>query len=308
MKFNEVAKSWLDSKRGFVKESTISVYDGRLRYHVYPYFEGVDIDTFKKSDAQRFIGHLFEKGLSKRSVKDIEIILKQILSYAADTYDFAVSYQFKLKYPTGNMAPASERELPVYSADDLGEIMRYYRDNPSCRMLGIIITICSGLRIGELCGLRWSDVNFDEGTISVKRTVERIYDYNDQKTKVIIQSPKTVNSCRTIPLPLWLCDIMRSAQGISPDDYYVLTSDRDPIEPRTYRNYYVRVIKEGVGLSRCIKFHGLRHTYATQLITNGADAKSVSAMLGHSTVATTLDIYTHTPMEKRREIANTITL
>ena len=142
--------------------------------------------------------------------------------------------------------------------------------------------------------------------LQVNRTVERIVDYSTGKTKVVIQSPKTINSQRSVPFPSWLAEILISFSAPCRSDYYVISGSDKLIEPRTYRNYYRNLLLKKIGLSRCIKFHGLRHTYASTLITNGADAKTVSTMLGHSSVSTTLDIYTHATLESRRKCAESI--
>ena len=308
MKFEVVAKEWFDSKIGLVKNSTLSTYHNNLNRHILPYWSGFDIETFKKSDAQLFIGRMFQKeALSMKSVKDLEILLKQILVYAVDEYDLNIPSTFKLKYPTANLV-AKKEELQIYSLDEQKKVMQYFKENPSYRTLGVIIVICTGLRIGEICGLRWSDISFEDNTLQVNRTVERIVNYSTGKTEVVIQSPKTINSQRIVPFPNWLADILATFAAPCRSDYYVISGSDKLIEPRTYREYYKDLFLNKVGFSRCLKFHGLRHTYASALITGGADAKSVSAILGHNTVSTTLNIYTHSTLESRRKCANMIML
>lgn len=305
MKFDVIAQEWFHSKVGFVKDSTLSAYYQQLRSHILPYWKDMDVESFKKNDAQLFIGQKFQEGLSMKTVKDLEITLKQILLYAVDEHDMNVPTAFKLKYPTANLVSKKE-ELQIYSPDEQRRIVQYFREHPSYRTLGVVIVICTGLRIGEICGLRWSDISLENNMLQVNRTVERIVDYSTGKTKVVIQPPKTINSQRSVPFPSWLADILISFAAPCRSDYYVISGSDKLIEPRTYRNYYRNLLLNKIGLSRCIKFHGLRHTYASTLITNGADVKTVSTMLGHSTVSTTLDIYTHSTLESRRKCAETI--
>lgn len=307
MKFEVVAEEWLESKTGLVKESTISAYYQQLRRYILPYWTGFEIDGFKKNDAQLFIGNLFKNGLSMKTVKDLEITLKQILTYAVDEHDMNIPSAFKLKYPTANLV-AKREELQVYSIDEQKDIMRYFKANPSYQTLGVILVICTGLRIGEICGLKWSDISFDNNTLQVNRTVERIVDSETGKTKVVIQSPKTINSQRIVPFPNWLANILLTFSGPCRPDYYVISGSEKLIEPRNYREYYKNLVINKVGLTKCLKFHGLRHTYASTLITMGADVKSVSTMLGHGDVSTTLNIYTHSTMESRKKCANMISL
>lgn len=307
MKIGDIAREWFESKKGMVKESTLSVYYYQLNKHILPYWNDFEIEAFKKSDAQLFIAKLFQKGLSMRSVKDTEIILKQILLYATDAYDVNVPSQFTLKYPTKNLVQTKE-ELQVYTIDEMRMVSDYFRSHPSPRALGIIIVLCTGMRIGEICGLRWQDVDFDRGFISINRTIERITDYNTGKTKVVIQSPKTINSQRNIPFADWLKEILVRFCAPCLPHYYVLSGDEKFVEPRNYRQYYKDFILKKVGLKRCLKFHGMRHTFASTLIVGGSDVKSVSALLGHSTVNTTLNLYTHTTMEDKRKCVETLQL
>lgn len=305
MKLIEVAKEWFESKKGLVKESTLSVYYYQLKTNIYPYWGGFEVESFKKADAQLFISKLFQRGLSMKSVKDAEIVLKQIILYAVDTYDINVPCQFTLKYPTKNLAQTKE-EIQVYTVEEMKMIANYFRSHPSSRTLGIIMVLCTGMRIGEICGLRWEDIDFNQNLISIARTVERITDYNTGKTKVVIQSPKTINSQRKIPFSDWLKEILLRFQAPCLPHYYVLSGSEDLIEPRNYRTYYKRLLLEKVGLRRCLKFHGMRHTFATNLIVGGSDVKSVSSLLGHSTVNTTLNLYTHSSIEDRRKCIESI--
>lgn len=305
MKFKILADEWFNSKTGLVKESTLSAYYQQLRSHILPYWGDFDIDLFKKSDAQLFIGNMFNKGLSMKTVKDLEVTLKQILMYAVDEYNMNIPSAFKLKYPTANLVSKKE-ELQVYSIEEQRRIVKYFENHPSYQTLGVVIVICTGLRIGEICGLKWSDISLEDNIIRVNRTIERIVDYRTGKTKVVVQAPKTINSQRSVPFPSWLSDILSSFSSPYPSNYYVISCSDNPIEPRNYRNYYRKLLLDKVGLNRCLKFHGLRHTYASTLITNGADVKTVSTMLGHSTVSTTLDIYTHSTLESRRKCVETI--
>ena len=222
MKFDVIAQEWFHSKVGLVKDSTLSAYYQQLRSHILPYWKDMDVESFKKNDAQLFIGQKFQEGLSMKTVKDLEITLKQILLYAVDEHDMNVPTAFKLKYPTANLVSKKE-ELQIYSLDEQRRIVQYFREHPSYRTLGVVIVICTGLRIGEICGLRWSDISLESNMLQVNRTVERIVDYSTGKTKVVIQSPKTINSQRSVPFPSWLADILISFAAPCRSDYYVIS-------------------------------------------------------------------------------------
>ncbi len=304
MKLIDVAQEWFESKKGMVKESTLSVYYTQILNNINPYWVDFEIESFKKSDAQLFISKLFQRGLSAKSVKDAEIVLKQILLYAVDTYDVNIPCQFKLKYPTKNLTE-KKQEIQVYTLDEIKKISSYFTEHPSYNLLGIVIVLCTGIRIGELCGLRWEDIDFEKKTITINRTVERIIDTETRKTKIVIQSPKTINSQRCIPFSNWLYDVLVRFSAPCLPSYYIISGTEKLIEPRTYRSFYKRFIENKIGI-KCIKFHGMRHTFATNLIVGGADIKSVSELLGHSTVNTTLNLYTHSSIEDRRRCIESV--
>lgn len=157
------------------------------------------------------------------------------------------------------------------------------------------------MRIGEICALKWSDINLSAATISVNKTLERIYisDATPAKTEIVISTPKTANSHREIPVGKELLKILRSIMAVVNSDFYVITNEATPTEPRTYRNYYKQLM-ESLHLP-AMKFHGLRHSFATRCIESMCDYKTVSVILGHSNIATTLNLYVHPNMEQKKK-------
>lgn len=126
----------------------------------------------------------------------------------------------------------------------------------------------------------------------------------DTETKVIESTPKTIESRRDIPISRDLLGILKKFKACYNDNFYVITSDEMFCEPRTYRNYYKHLILDEVGLDRCIKFHGLRHSFATRMIASKADMKTTSRILGHSDVSTTMNLYVHPSMSDKLEAVN----
>ena len=163
-----------------------------------------------------------------------------------------------------------------------------------------VVSLCTGLRIGEVCALKWSDINVSEGTITVNRTIERIYIINgmEKHTELVINTPKTQNSCREIPITKELLAMVKPLKKVVNEEFYVLTNDEYPTEPRTYRNYYGKLMAK-LGIPK-LKYHGLRHSFATRCIEAGCDYKTVSVLLGHSNISTTLDLYVHPNMEQKK--------
>ena len=148
--------------------------------------------------------------------------------------------------------------------------------------------------------MKWSDINTMDGTITVNRTIERIYiiDGTQKYTELVINTPKTQSSCREIPMTKELLAMMKPLKKVVNDDFYILTNDEYPTEPRTYRNYYTKLM-EKLGIPK-LKYHGLRHSFATRCIEAGCDYKTVSVLLGHSNISTTLDLYVHPNMEQKK--------
>ena len=157
------------------------------------------------------------------------------------------------------------------------------------------------MRIGEICGLLWSDIDMDSGVIKVRRTVQRIYiiDEGKRHTEILIDAPKTKNSIRDIPMTTELYKVIKPLKKIVNDNYFVVTNDIKPTEPRTYRNYYTRLIKK-LNIPK-LKFHGLRHSFATRCIESKCDYKTVSVILGHSNISTTLNLYVHPNIEQKKK-------
>lgn len=299
MTFNEIEKEWLNMKRGIVKESTVCTYASVYNYAVKPYFGNKEVSDFVKADGQKFLSHLLSSGKSVKSSRDAIIVLRQIVEYAAEIYDLNIPVDFKVKYPTRNMDD-DDKKIKSYTKEETEKIIKYCFDEPSSRNLGIIICFYTGMRIGELCGLRWDDVDFSERIIKVSRTLERIHEPG-QRTKVVLQTPKTRHSRREIPINRNLIPTMKKFYSVSKPEYYIISGSKNPIEPRVYRNYYRTLILDKVKLSHCLNFHSIRHTFASLLITGGQDVKTVSEILGHSNPGITLSIYAHTnPMTKRK--------
>jgi integrase len=178
--------------------------------------------------------------------------------------------------------------------------MKYVTENFTFRNLGILICLNTGMRIGEVCALTWEDVDTRQGVIRVSKTIERIYviDGEDKHTELIISTPKTKNSNREIPMTKDLLKVLKPLKAIVNGEYYVLTNDANPTEPRTYRNFYKQLLRK-LDIP-VLKFHGLRHSFATRCIESQCDYKTVSVILGHANISTTLNLYVHPNLEQKK--------
>lgn len=289
----EIAVAWKEYKRPYVKQSTMAAYLLILENHLLPAFG--EKDSLPEQSVQSFVLEKIEYGLSVKSIKDILIVLKMVMKFGVKN-EWMNYYEWDIKYPTNS----ANKELEVLSVSNHRKILDHIQSHFTFTGLGIYISLSTGLRIGEICALKWNDINITEGTITVSRTIERIYMVEGEKkhTELVISSPKTRNSCREIPMSKELLAIVKPLKKIVNDDFYVLTNDEHPTEPRTYRNYY-NGLMEKLGIPR-LKYHGLRHSFATRCIEAGCDYKTVSVLLGHSNISTTLNLYVHPNMEQKK--------
>ncbi|WP_348799353.1 tyrosine-type recombinase/integrase [Flavobacterium adhaerens] len=293
-KLSEVIRLWRTDKKQYVKKSSFSAYALLIENHILPVFG--DKNKIEEADVQAFVLQKIESGLSQKTIKDILIVLKMILKFGAKNKWF--EYQpWDIQFPT-------EREkynIEVLNRNDQKIIMNYIQEHFTFRNLGVYICLSAGMRIGEVCALTWEDVDTDNGVISVNRTIQRIYVIEDghRKTEVILDTPKTKNSIREIPISKDLLKILKPFKKIVNSSFFVLTNDAKPTEPRTYRSYYKNLMKE-LNMPE-LKFHGLRHSFATRCIESNCDYKTVSVLLGHSNISTTLNLYVHPNMEQKKK-------
>lgn len=291
----DIAILWKKDKRLYVKQSTYSAYALIVENQILPTFGNLCGVT--EDDVQAFVIERLNAGLSQKYVKDILIVLKMIVRFGAKR-GYLQHTEWEIKYPT----TPEKQGVEVLSAANHRKILDYISRNFTFRNLGIYICLTTGLRIGEVCGLKWSDLDVERTMLAVQRTVERIYileDDGSKHTQIVVNTPKTVNSSREIPLNKPLMAMIRPLKKVVNSDYFVISNDLQPIEPRTYRNYYMKLMKH-LGIPP-LKFHGLRHSFATRCIESNCDYKTVSVILGHADIATTLNLYVHPGVEQKKK-------
>lgn len=291
--FRETAELWAGEKKKFVKKSTFAAYSLILTNHLLPAFG--DMDDIREEDVQQFVFDKLNSGRSHKTVKDMLIVLKMVLKYAAK-HEYMPYRQIDVRFPTER----ERSELPVLCRTDQKRMMKYMTDNFSFRNLGVYICLSAGLRIGELCALKWENLDVSRGVIVVDKTIQRIYfiEGGERHTELMIDTPKSSNSIREIPMTKELLRMVKPMRKVVNPSYYVLTNCSRPTEPRTYRNYYNKLMAE-IGLPP-LKFHGLRHSFATRCIEGRCDYKTVSVLLGHSNISTTLNLYVHPDIDQKK--------
>jgi integrase len=303
MKLKEIAAAWYEDHRQYVKESTSSAYALILNNHVIPYFG--ESENITEGDLQKFVNGKISGGVGVKSVKDIVIVIKMLLRFGAKKKWCELPIDWKINYPT---RIKDSLRIETWSPAHQKKMIEYLKENFTFRNLGLLIVMETGMRIGEISGLQWGDIDTQNKILHVQRTVERISvcdGLNGKKgTEVRVGSTKTINSNREIPLSKDILKFVRPLAKICVPSYYVVSNDASPTEPRVLRCYFNRLCKE-LKLPR-IKFHGLRHTFATSLIASKCDIKTVSSILGHADVSTTLNLYVHPNNEQKSRAIDTM--
>lgn len=293
-KVMEIIDLWKIDKKQYVKKSSYSAYLLLIENHLLPVFG--NMESIDEGDVQAFVLKKLAEGLSQKTIKDILIVLKMILKFGSKNKYFEYQ-QFDIQFPT-------ERErydIEVLSKSNQKKIMNYIQSHFTFRNLGIYICLSAGIRIGEICALTWDDVDTESGIICVRKTIQRIYivENGDRHTELLLDTPKTKNSIRDIPMSRELIKMLKPIKKVVNSSFFVLTNDSKPTEPRTYRNYYKKLITE-LDIPE-LKFHGLRHSFATRCIESKCDYKTVSVILGHSNISTTLNLYVHPNLEQKKK-------
>lgn len=291
---NQITEEWKEEKKKYVKKSTYAAYQLLIQNHIKPYFG--DLYEVNEEKVQQFVFDKLDAGLSEKTIRDIIIVLKMILKFGIKN-GYLEFIQIDAKFPSKQ----EKKDLDVLSKADQKKFMEHLRNNFTFKNLGIFICLSTGMRIGEICGLRWCDVDTVEGVIKVRHTLQRIYiiEGETRHTELLLDTPKTANSVRDIPMSSELLKMLKSLNKVVNENYYVISNDIKPIEPRTYRNYYKKLCKQ-LDIPE-LKFHGLRHSFATRCIESKADYKTVSVLLGHSNISTTLNLYVHPNKEQKKK-------
>lgn len=299
MKVKDFMPAYKEFKLKTCKISSVSTYMLTIKNIILPILGEYELEAVSSKEAELLKLDCENKGFSKKSIQDVIICLKNILK-VANFLEVAETKTISVIWGTDNSAV--KKQFETYNKEQIKNLVASLEETPSFKNLGLLLTIYSGMRIGEVCALQWKDVDFEEKVVRVNKTIQRIYREEEitgkMKTELLISTPKTKSSQREIPIVPKLFKMMKDFAKICRPDYFICSGTTTPLEPRTYRNYYLKKIEE-VGLPH-LKFHGLRHTFATQLIASKADVKTVSAILGHSDITTTLNTYVHPSRDDKR--------
>ena len=282
-------EEWLDSICIKVKESTLANYRGKAAVHIFPAFGEMCTDELTQEKVRCFVEERLDRGLSVSYVADMVILLKSAMKYGEQFYNLRNRI-------AGLVLPKKKKaQVRLLDSPQQGRLERYLWDHQSPSALGISLSMVTGIRLGELCALKWSDVDLRKRTLFVSRTIQRIH--SGIGTKLIITEPKSASSVREIPLPE--CIVPMLEKYCSDGRFYLLSGREKPVEPRTMQYRFQAVLKKANLPS--IHFHALRHMFATNCVELGFDIKTLSEILGHSGVEITLNRYVHSSLERKKQ-------
>lgn len=296
IKFTQIVIEWIENKKLQVKESTLSHYKSVVDNHVLPVLGEYEITSISADIIQNYISKLLKEGLTGKTVNDILQIIKNIFKYAS-------CKGFEYNCDLSSISVKNRRnDIQALTVFEQKILCNFLVDHMNNKNFGILLSMYTGIRLGELSALQWSDIDLGERVLKINKTMLRIQDnfseHHSNKTKVIITPPKSEDSVRSIPIPQFILNIIYKMQRRP--DAYILTGRNDSfIEPRNMQYYFKSVLKKCN--IRDVNFHILRHTFATRCVENGFEIKSLSEILGHSNVKITLERYVHSSMDLKRK-------
>lgn len=301
--FSEISEKWLRRVKLNCKTSTFNKYYNTYESVLKPTFGNYQISKISGEMIDSFISDMLTCGrrdgkpYSRKTVHEICMEIKQIFGYAEECY--CIKAQFSKK----KLSVKQEyRDIQVINSFSLKILCEYLLTDTDLYKLGVLISLYTGIRVGELCALQWKDISFDDELLYVSKTAQRIQQFDNpyEKTKLAVSSPKSSCSNRIIPLPRTLIKILKAFKNH--DNVYIVSGRCKCSDPRTMQYHFKKHLK-ACGIES-VSFHTLRHTFATRCIEIGFDAKTLSEVLGHSSVNITLNRYVHSSLKRKQESMN----
>ena len=292
MTVSELFTEWLRIISHRIKVSTLANYRMKADKHILPAFGNIRCADLEKKTVYSFVDLKIKNGLSVRYVWDIIVLLKSVFKYANREYGVK-------NVIDGIFMPKKQHSsIRILTKSEHNVLRNHIKKEQSLTDLGIAVSMYTGLRIGELCALQWRDIDIEKRTLTVSKTIQRIQlPDGEHRTRLVITEPKSEKSRREIPIPDCLISMLKKHKTGEHD--YILSGGSYPVEPRTMQYRFAKIL-EKAGLPK-VHFHSLRHAFATRAIELGFDIKTLSELLGHSSVELTMNLYVHSSMERKRE-------
>lgn len=297
--FQSLAEEWFCHMKPLVKESTYRKYSNLWQSYIRPQLGHMQIPDISQSILEEYYTALLTsggskgEGLSAKTVSDTMSLIRCVLQ-------FCISKKIVVSCDTRMITVKQcTKKMRVLTVKEQQILCNHIYSDLSPQNVGVLFCLFTGIRVGEICALKWEDISFSENTVHIHQTMQRIQiDETENKTKIIITTPKSTCSIRTIPLPDELISVLKTVRG-SASGYFLTGSDKRWIEPRTMQYHFKSLLK------RCkiedANYHALRHTFATRCVELGFDVKSLSEILGHASVNITMNRYVHPSMNLKRK-------
>lgn len=296
MKYKEWMKEWLEILvKPTHKNQTYKKYKAVVENHILKGLGECEIKDLTAEILQKFVAELVEKNYSTNTINGIVAIVKHSLK-SAKSYNKID----KLNTDTIVLPKTREKQVESFSKEEQKKIEKFVYESPKAKFFGIVICLYSGLRIGELLALTWEDVDFNKRCFCINKTC---YDsWEKGHYNKILDTPKTKNSTRTIPILKELLPKLREMKKNAKSKFVIEGRRSEGVSIRSYQYSYVRILEKLKITHR--GFHALRHTFATRAIEIGMDVKTLAEILGHSNPMITLKRYAHCMLEHKSEMIN----
>ena len=299
---NDLINLWLKNNNINHKNSTKLKYQFIIDNHIKNEIGKMLLSNLSSTDINSFLNKKLEmggknngQGLSPNYVRTMVVIIQSALKFGVQE-NLCSPLQSPIFKPK-----AEKKNINVLTVSEQRKLEKYILTDMNETKLGIYLSLYAGLRVGEVCALRWEDIDFNRQIININSTVSKIKcDDGSSKTKLVIDKAKTKSSLRTIPVPIFVCQQLMEIKKNSVSEF-VISNKSTFVNPRTYEYRFHKLLND-CGI-RNINYHALRHTFATRCIEATGNYKSLSEMLGHSSVAITMDLYVHPSDDiKRKQI------
>ncbi len=281
-------EEYLRAHESKIKIGTYKVYERYLNNHIKPFFGSVGLQKVSRDMLQAFVNSM--KALAPSTIKGIFAFLRETLK-AAERKDYIIPIRFDIELPK-----TKRSEPQVFTRDEQRKIEQALCIGENPNEVGVLICLYTGLRIGEVCGLKWDDVDLENEVLHVRRTVQRLT--IDGKSVLKELPPKSETSQRKIPIPACLSEKLKEVKAQSESDY-VLNTENHVMDTRTFQNLYKKILKRAK--VRYANAHTMRHTFSVRALELGFDIKTLSEILGHADATVTLRIYAHSLDEHKRK-------
>lgn len=294
---NSLFSIWFSDIRLKVKESTYMNYQMKFEKHISSSLGKTLYERMTVEKLNDFVQAKLSSGLSPKYTADIVAVIKSVCRFGKKRFGYEDKSVFMV-IPKGK-----PKEKELLDKTEQARLNNYLIANPTLSNVGILLSAATGIRIGELCALKWENINLEKRIMTVRNTVQRIKNIDGETaTKLVVTLPKSSSSVRVIPLPEFIVPILSEFKANN--SCYLLSGTGCIVEPRVMQYRFKHILKE-LKLSD-VSFHSLRHLFATNCIAIGVDVKSLSEILGHSGVEITLNRYVHSSMERKAEYMKSV--